>query len=259
MRPVGEIELTDLAALCRLAGHDGLPYPFARSGALDDSSERRSSVAERVQNGDLAEFRDWADAYVAADIWLAGRIHHSDPRIADGRILGFRCGDNGYLACQRSDDVVEIFSLPADDLGAECADLVEPAAPGTHPRIVVRGYVGYFAPSTDAQITEDEDAGVASVLTAVNRPASPKHQKVADDDVAAIAIIQSRCQPARDWGVDWTKPIIACLYIEGDGSYVYVPDFSYAVPVVVPALADRIDRLIADSLADLAYQRGIDF
>ncbi|MCV7284328.1 hypothetical protein H7J87_03205 [Mycolicibacterium wolinskyi] len=259
MRPVGEIELSDLAALGRLAGHESLPYPFAHTRTPHRGSERRDSVEDSLANGDLAQFREWTDAYVAADIWLTGRVHHRDASIADGRILGFRGGDTGYLARQRSDDVVEIFAVPAEDLGAEGAGLVGLPTPGAHPRIVVPGYVGYFDGPADAAVAGDDSEGVGSVLTAVKRPAAPDHHTIADDEVAAIAIIQSRCQPAREWGVDWTKPLVACLHIEGDGSYVYAPDFSHAVPVAESDLAGRVDRLISADIALLAHLRGMDF
>lgn len=257
MRPVGEIELSDLATIGRLAGHEGLPYPFAHTRASD--GERQAFVSERFDNRDFAEFREWTDAYVAADIWVTCRVHHRSADMADGRILGFRGGDVGYLARQRSDDVVEIFALPADDLGAASSGLAGLIRPGPHPRIVVPGYIGYFDQPTHDRVAEDEHLDVVSVLTAVNQPAPPNHRLVADDDVAAIAIIQSRCQPAREWGVDWGRPLVACVHVDDEGDYIYAPDFSHAVPVTVSALGDRIDRLIADDITALSRRRGVGY
>lgn len=250
LRRVGEICVSDLTALARYAGHDGLPYPFS-----DTRQEQRTvSVAERYGGGDLSVFRDWVRAYVTADIWVTCRVHHAEAGTEDRRILGYRHGELGYLASQHGDrDVVEVSTLPAAELGAAIAESVDLSQPGRLSRIVVPGYVGYFAELPEV---DDEDEQFFSVRRPVSRRGPTGLQVVADDDVAAVTTIQSRWQPARAWGVDWTRPVIAYLQIGGDGDYLYTPDFAYAVPMTEQSLCDRIDRLIADDLNVLWDQRG---
>ncbi|MGV9801042.1 hypothetical protein ACWDTP_23640 [Mycobacterium sp. NPDC003449] len=243
MRRVGEIDLSELAAIGRLAGQDGLPYPFAHT-----RGPGAGAAPAPAPDTDPA-FRRWADTYVTADIWLTCRVHHADADVADGRILGFHDADSGYVARQRGfDDVVEIFAVHPGDLGAATAALTGLTRPGTHPRIVVPGYIGYFGgpagpgePETD---DEDDDRGVA-VLTPVAPRRDPDHHTVADADVAAVAIFQSRWRPARQWGVDWTEPVLVAIRIDDDGDYRYLPDFNVAVPVDEATLSARIDAMTA--------------
>lgn len=256
MHRIGEIDLDGLAAVCRLQGQDGLPYPFGHAHAHVQHDEVAAAVADRFDSGDLSALRDWTDAYIAAEIWVVCRVHDSSADTADRRILAHRAGDAGFLASQRSnDDVVEVSTLSALDLGAAVAGSIELTNPGSRPRIVVPGYVGYFAEATG--IDDDIDDAQYSVPVAVNRPTAPAHSGVADDDVTAIATIQSRWQPARRWGVDWATNVVACIHIEADGDYVYTPAFSHAVPVTEHSLGERIDRLIAEDITALRLQRGI--
>ena len=145
--------------------------------------------------------------------------------------------------------------MSAFDLGAAVAGAVGLTEPGSHHRIIVPGYVGYF---TDPIAVEDsDDYSVSSVRVAADQPPAPTHSVVADDEVTAIATIQSRWQPARRWGVDWTKNLIACVRADADGDYIYAPDFSHAVPVTEQSLGERIDRLIAVDITALRHQHGL--
>jgi hypothetical protein len=81
---------------------------------------------------------------------------------------------------------------------------------------------------------------------------------VGDDQVTAIATIQSRWKPPRTWGVDWTKNFIACIQIDGDGDYIYTPDFSHAIPLTEQFLSERIDRLIAEDISARRLHRRIE-
>jgi hypothetical protein len=254
LRRVGDIGLHDLAAIGRLRGQDGLPYPFGHTHPLEQRQERISSVADRLDHGDLSAFREWTDTYAAAEIWVACRVHHRSTDTPYRRILAYRAGEAGYLAHQSSNDVVEVFALGPADLGTAIAGSVGLTEPGTRPRIIVPGYVGYFAqPATDYDDTDDDTDYFVRI--ADDRSSRPTEAVVRDDEVTAIAIIQSRWQPARRWGVDWTENLVAAIQIEADGDYVYSPDFSHAVPVTAQSLKERIDRIIAEDLSAQYHQR----
>jgi hypothetical protein len=244
---VGEINLCDLEMVGRLQGQEGLPYPFGHTHPHKQHDERISSVADRLVHGDLRAFGEWAGAYIDAEIWVACRVHSVDG--PDRRILAYRAGEVGYLACQRSnDDMVEVSRISALDLGAAVAASVGLTRPGMQPRIVIPGYVGYFADRAATEYDHGDDDEVYSVRVAVHR-SSPTHPVVADEDVTAIATIQSRWQPPRQWGVDWAKTVVVCAQIHGDGDYIYTPDFSHAVPLTEQSLRGRIDGLIAEDIS----------
>jgi hypothetical protein len=256
LRRIGEISLRDLSAIGRIQGREGLPYPFACTHPHDRHDKRASAVADELEHGELSVFRDWTDAYVVAEIWVACRVHHSDPDSADRRILAYRAGETGYLGTQRNyKDVVEVSALAALDLGAAIAGSVGLTQPGTRPRIVVPGYVDIFGrgDATGYDSRDDE----YSVQVAAERSSQPAHDVVADDQVTAVATVQSRWQPPRRWGVDWTKNYVACIQVEGDGDYIYTPDFSHAVPVTEQLLGGRIDRLIAEDVSTLRLRGGL--
>jgi hypothetical protein len=250
---VGEINLRDLEMIGQLQGQEGLPYPFGHTHPHKQHDERISSVADRLAHGDLSAFREWTGAYIDAEIWVACRVHSVDS--PDRRILAYRAGDAGYLACQRSnDDIVEVSRLSALDLGAAVAGSVGLTRPGTRPRIVIPGYVGYFADLGATEYDHGDDDEVYSVRVAVHRSSQPTHSVVADEDVTAIATIQSRWQPPRQWGVDWAKSVVVCTQIDGDGDYIHTPDFSHAVPLTEQSLSGWIDGLIAEDIS--ARRRG---
>jgi hypothetical protein len=252
---VGEINLCDLEMIGRLQGQEGLPYPFGHTHPHKRHDERISSVADRLAHGDLGAFREWTEAYVTADIWVACRVHHSSTDRSGRRILAYRAGEAGYLASQRgNDDMVEVSRLSALDLGAAIAGSVGLTRPGMQPRIVIPGYVGYFANRASTEYDDGQDDEVYSVRVTAHRSTQPTHPVVADEDVTAIATIQSRWQPPRQWGVDWAKSVVVCAQIDSDGDYIYTPDFSHAVPLTEQFLSGRIDSLIAEDIS--ARRRG---
>ena len=200
---VGEVDLADLAEIGRLQGRDGLPYPFAYTRPQKQYGRRVASVADRLDHRDLRPFRGWIDAYIDADIWVACRVHYRNPDAPDRRILAYYAGQAGYIAAQRSnDDVVEVSEVSAADLGASIAGSVGLIRPGrTQPGIVIPGYVGYFVD----EATPDDDEVYA--VRVGDRSPQHEHPVVDDGAVTALAIIQSRWQPPRRWGVDWTKSV----------------------------------------------------
>jgi hypothetical protein len=120
----------------------------------------------------------------------------------------------------------------------------------TQPGIAIPGYVGYFA--HEATSGDDEVYAVH-----VGDPSSQHEHPVVDDgDVTAVAIIQSRWQPPRTWGVDWTRAVLVCVQTESDGDYIYTSDFSHAVPVTERVLSERIDELIAEDTETAARASG---
>jgi hypothetical protein len=258
LRRVGEVNLCDLAAIGRLQGREGLPYPFAHTNPQSQHEEGTSAVADRLEHGDLSAFQEWTDAYVAADIWVACRVHHSSAGTPDRRILAYRAGEAGYLACQRSnDDMVEVSKLSAVELGAAIVTSVGLTEPGAQPRIVIPGYVGYFADRAVTEYDHSDDDEVYSVRVAAHRLSQPTHPETADEDVTAVATIQSRWQPPRQWGVDWAKSVVVCIQIDADGDYVYTPDFSHAVPLTEHLLRERIDSLITEDISALRREGRI--
>jgi hypothetical protein len=243
---VGQIAAADLADIGRRAGHDGLPYPFRHTRAEHRSV--RPTTPQRPDEGEFAPFKTWADAYAAAEIWVTCRVHHRRGDIAVGRVLGFFAGDDGYLATQRSDEAIAVYTMRAGELAAAIAGSAGLSRPGRHRQVVVPGYVGYFTKATNSTAVDDDECGPVSVLDSPRRPSQPRPELLADSDVAAVTIIQSRYRPAREWGVDWAKPLIACVQIDGDGDYIYLSDYSEAIPATEAILAERVGRLIADDL-----------
>jgi hypothetical protein len=203
---VGVIDLGDLSAISRLNGRDGLPYPFAHAHPHKQSEKLSAAGVDRLDREDLSEFRGWMDAYIAVDIWVACRVHHRNSDTPGRRILAYYAGQTGYIAAQRiNEDVVEVSELSAVDLGAVIAGSVGLIRPGRmQPGIVIPGYVGYFA----HEATPDDDEVYAVCVG--DRSSQHEHPVLTDEDVAAIALIQSRWQPARKWGVDRTKTVVAC-------------------------------------------------
>jgi hypothetical protein len=257
LRRIGEINACDLAAIGRIQGRDGLPYPFGCTHPHHRHDEGISSVADRLDHGELRVFREWTDAYVAADIWVACRVHQSDPDTEDRRILAYRAGETGYFAAQRNNNVVEVSALSALELGAAIADSVGLTQPGMRARIVIPGYVEIFGRRAATAYDDRDDEGY-SVRVAVHRSSQPAHEMVANDQVTSVATIQSRWQPPRRWGVDWTKNFITFIQIDGDGDYIYTPDYSHAIPLTEQLLSERIDRLIAEDIAALRHHGRIE-
>ncbi|WP_431195964.1 ESX secretion-associated protein EspG [Mycobacterium camsae] len=71
------------------------------------------------------------EALRSADIWVECRVHHRSGDLPDTRLLALRAGESGFLASQRTgQDVVDIYSLSAHDLGPAIARSVGLTGPG---------------------------------------------------------------------------------------------------------------------------------
>lgn len=251
---VGTIDLADLDAICRVRGHE-LPYPFALTNApahVGRGSHALSAVSERFHAGDLRPFAPWLSAYADADIWVEGRVHHKSDHQPDGRVLACRAGDCGFLASQRPEaGVVDVYEVSAYELGGAVAESVGLTKPGSRTRIVVPQYHDYFtAPVVDF---DDEAYSVSTRLPVAGVPTA----RVPDQDLSAVATVQSHSLPARSWGVDWGGKFLVWVRIADDGDYLYVPDFSHAEPLSKAKLIERIDSLIAEDVMRIRRRRGI--
>lgn len=70
-----------------------------------------------------------------------------------------------------------------------------------------------------------------------------------------MAVIQSRCDPAREWGLGQGRKAVGWVRVRDDGEYIYNPDFSHATPVTPQTLGKRIDQLIIEDVAVLRQRR----
>lgn len=254
---VGSLDLSDLAQIFNIKGYGDVPYPFmqtGRPGLNDGQATGQYSITERYNDGDLRIFRPWVNAYSGADIRVECRVLHRPDDIPDTRILAFRADQVGFCASQRPDeDVVDVDRLSPYDMGAAITNLLALTGPGRHSRISIPKYVGYFSKSTADLDNDDYEVSVLDVRPQDVAAAT----NVPNADVAAMGTVQSHCRPARSWGVDWDKNLVAWVQISHDGDYVYERDFSNAVPMTEQLLVKRIDELIAEDVAVLRRRRGI--
>ncbi|OBI82500.1 ESX secretion-associated protein EspG [Mycobacterium asiaticum] len=256
-RLVGTIDLADLDTLCELRGAEFLPYPLMREGG-SPGPEAPSSVAARFDDGDLRVFRGWIETQANADVWVECRVLYRDDDIPDTRLSACRSTGLGFLAAQQpGQNLVDVYELSPPDIAAAIADGMRPSGPGSHPHVVIPKYVNYFresaAESGGFDDLDDEDD--YDVIVRADRPALEQAATVRDADVLALATVQSRCEPARAWGVDWAKDFLVWVQLDGDGDYIYDADFQHAVPATHETLRNRIEALIEADLAE-SRRRG---
>jgi hypothetical protein len=256
---VGSIDLQDLAALCEFLGHEYLPYPLMQTRPAHSAARSRhdadasSSFADRFEHGDLKVFREWMNAYAKADIWIESRILYNPADTPHARILAYRAGEAGFFAWQRpGEDIVDVYRVSAYELGVAIADSVGLTGPGTYSRIIVPKYVDYFRAPANESMGDDYNF---SILRPVAVRPRATGTVVKNADVAAVATVQSHCNPAHAWGVDWTKKFLVWVAVRNDGEYIYTPDFSRATPLTTQILSDRIDQIIAEDVAALRQRR----
>jgi EspG family len=240
LHPVGSIELTDLDIISRSYGRDFLPYPFMLTrpspfSSGDDYAAYATTVPDRFNNGDLRTFRRWAATYAYADIRVECHVQYIPADTPSVRVVANRAGELGYLAKQRPDeDIVDVYETSPYDLGLAIAESAGLVKPGDRPEIVIPEYVAATAGSDDADDFTLREIADETSATEVRRV-----------DVTAFGTVQSHWRPTRRWGFDSGKNGAVWVRIKDDGDYLYAADFSVARPVTQPALAERIDELIA--------------
>lgn len=248
LQRLGRIEVRDLRVISEYLGRDFLPFPliptvphrFADLGAYRDYAR---TVPDRFKHGDLAVFGKWFATYAEADIRVECRVQHFPADTPSTRLLAHRSGELGFLAEQQADDVVDMFTLSAYDLGPAVAGTVELTNPGTRPGIVIPEYVPQ---ALRGRATTDSDR-----TWGVGAPVS-----VSKDAVIAYGTVQSHCRPARTWGLDQDKDAVVWVRLRDDGDYIYASGYRSATPMSRRDLSGRIDELIAADVASLRLSRG---
>jgi hypothetical protein len=248
---VGRIDLRDLTAVSEFHGREFLPYPFMiRDPARRGPSAGMHSAPDRFNHGDLRIFKPWFTTCMTADIRVECNVQYLGADTPSLRILAHRSGESGFLASQKPDDTIEVFTVSPYELGAATAASALPSKPGKQPNIVIPEYI----PRRPRPVDDDTENSFAfSVPVAMpDRPA-----RVPEAEVSVYATIQSHWRPARNWGFDRTKDAAVWLRISADGDYLYVPDYSHAKPMTTRGLRDAIDRLIGEDLKQLLqFRRG---
>lgn len=255
LRPVGSIRLADLAGICQLEGLECLPYPFFTHTWLWGASHHSDAIADRLTDGDLRDFRPWVTAYTRADIWVECQVHYSSPDTPPVQIAACRRNDSGFVAAQQpGEDMVDVFAVSAYEIGSAIASSVGLTTPGTHPRILAPSFFsglvranGNAGASEDYHVSFEPVAGPRRTGTVVPR-----------SDVTAMGVIQSRCDPARKWGLGRGGKAVGWVRVRDDGEYIYSPDFSHATPVTPQILGKRIDQMIGQDVAVLRQRRQVD-
>ncbi|WP_156661098.1 hypothetical protein [Mycobacterium sp. 852002-51163_SCH5372311] len=247
---VGKIDLLDVKIISEYYGRAFMPYPFMETRShpfanYEEYSAYATSVPDRYNHGDLHMFQKWFSTYIDADLRVECSVHELNSESAGQRIVAHRLDHLGYLAIQQPDDVVEVLTLSAYDLGAAIAGTVELTKPGKHPAILIPEYGQGLSGHRD-----DELVAVQA------RPVAPTGVTVPRAEVTVFGRVQSHWQPARDWGFDATKSAVVWVRLGDDGEYLLAPDLSCAKPMTARELSDRIDRLIAKNVAVLRELRG---
>lgn len=247
---VGSLDLVDLQAISDSLGRDFLPHPFvvtrpSRFGSFPEYRAYVAAVPDRLAHGDLVDMSRWLKSYVEADIRVECVV--SIVGSQRGRLLAHRRGQLGFIAAQNpGDHCVDIFEVPPYELGSAVAGSLAHTQPGMHPRIVIPDLVRQppqrGIPVEGQSTVRQRDS--ASGLPSISRTAVTRYTR-----------IQSRWQPARNWGFDRRKTTVACLAVKNDGDYIYSPGFDYLTPMTVQNLRDRIDAMIAEDIANLRESR----
>lgn len=246
LRPIGNIDVVDLDIISRAYGRDFLPYPFMLTrpptfGSHDEYVSYATSVPDRFNHGDLRNFRRWGASYVRAEIRVECHVQYIPADTPSVRILAHRLGELGYLAKQRPDeDVVDVYEVSPYDLGRAVADAVDLVGPGQLSEIIV-----------PEMIPVSDGAGTGEDLIVRDAVDIPVAAEIGRADITAFGSVQSHWHPTRSWGLDRGKNAAVWVRVKDDGEYLYLADFSMAKPLKRPALAERIDMLIAEDVAVL--------
>jgi hypothetical protein len=243
---VGAIDLLDVDIIGEFFGRSFLPYPFmytqpTRFATADEAADYARAVSDRFQYGDLLPFFNSLNTYEDADIRVECHVQYLPPTTPSVRLIACRQGQLGFLGVQRPDaDVVDIYDVSPYELGSAVCDFLSFDQPGEHSSIVVPEYV-----PQDGAVFDDGDYALR------DRVESPIHVMVPESALSVYAVIQSHWRPARKWGPDRSKATIVWIRVDGDGDYIYEPEYACARPMSDSTLEKRIDLLISDDVAIL--------
>ena len=172
------------------------------------------------------------------------------------RLHALRAGESGFVAVQTRDrdgiDVVDIHSVAPDALAAAIAESVGLVGAGAHPRIAVAGG-GIHLPKMPDTLEEYDDLGFPV------RRAEPDElpARVFDvSEIVATGTVQTRYEPARQWGPDPHSRILQWARVSGDGDYIYESD-GHAEPLGEDMLRSFIEGFIADDMESARARRGL--
>lgn len=250
LRPVGDIEATDLRILFEACGAEFLPYPIAQYGARSMGSAEHyarhaAAVLAAFRDGELSKLAPPLDLVLSnPDLRVEYYAHDLERDKPIHRVAAFRRGDHACLLRQVGvDDRVEINTLSPFDIGAAIADMTPALRQGRHPAVIVDGYTSIAeATSASTDITQ-RVSGVGNL------------PRFGTSDLSAFGSVQSSWRPARQWGRDPDKELIRWVYTGGD-SYLVERDGSWARPVGLDMLRNRIDEGIAVDVAAIRANRS---
>jgi hypothetical protein len=243
---VGAIDLLDIGVFGESFGRSFLPYPFTyteptRFATAQSAADYARTVPDRFQYGDLASFAGPLRTCEAADIRVECHVQYIPDTTPSLRLVACRQGEVGFVAVQRPDaDVVDIYAVSPYELGSVVCDFVSFDRPGRHPSIVVPE----FAPRDRAEF-DDGDFVLRDEVE------SPTHVAILSKALSVYSVIQSHWRPARELGPDRSKAAVVWIRVDGDGDYIYEPEYACARPMSDSTLQRRIDQLIADDVAVL--------
>ncbi|ORV15498.1 hypothetical protein AWB94_03770 [Mycolicibacterium canariasense] len=247
---MGALDLFDLQLINERYGRDSLPYPFMLTRPtpfefVDEVARYAVQLPDRLRSGDLSVFARCLEAWLHADVTVAGHVQYVPADTPSIRVLAFRTGQSGYLLQQRADaDVVDVCMVSPLEVGAAIAAAMNLEGPGRHPRILIPEYV----PRRPADVDTD-DVVVRHEVTATSGV------NVSASELSAYANVQSNWRPAREWGIDAHKESLTWMRMRDDGDYLGEPDRSRGIPLTTALLSERIDGLIAADIELLNESR----
>lgn len=247
LKRIGQLELVGLDALTETSGLEYMPHPFAHTrsspfSGMDEYTRYANALVDRVHHGELRDLGKWFASYRAADLRVECLISRAKGA-APQRLMAHRRADAGYLAAQQPDeDVLDVYALSPFELGAAIAGSVELSNPGTRSKIVIPELAGR---------RPGRQEGADSVPLRSDSVTNPDEEVVPSAQITAFARVQSRWQPAREWGFDRQKKAVVWVHVEDDGDYIYAPGFTHLTPLTTRGLSRRIDQLIAEDIAAL--------
>lgn len=248
LNQIGTIKVVGVDALSESHGREFMPHPLAHTRSspfanLDEYAVYAAEVVDRVVHGDLGGFRQWFSSYVKADLRVECTVDTAGGR--RGRIVAHRSDQSGFLAAQQADDdLVDVYTLSPYEIGAAITACSPLTAPGKRSKLTIPDF-GH-GPGGG---TETDAVAVRAQIDPLDGLVVPR------SEVTVFARVQSRWQPARDYGFDPSKKAVVWVQISDDGDYIYVPGFTHLTPMSARTLADRIDELIAEDVAAIRQSR----